>query len=438
MRRLQTIMLGLALVGAAVDARADALVTGGEIRVRGWSLNDYHPDGSSTEYWDQRLRLNATWPVAVNVRVQVRVDILEGTWGDESLVAPQAAGVDPSAAAPTVTTALPTVPSKREIEVNWANLQFVLPGTPLRFSLGRQDVSWGTGFWVQADDRDRFEVAAKLDPVVVVFAYDKFVQVLEGGGTRDDQRGWAIGAVTDAAGFKVGLLVAYLKDGSRTRFPAGDVRYVAGDLFTKGRLGPLKLAAELNYGGGTIDRDALGDVDASGLGGYAGLFLPVGPTVTLGLEGAYVQGDDPTTPAKQEGFFSADYHGPYTSLIFYNAMDYSGYARDNQSSSYEMDFSVRNARTGKLSAVFTPTENLSISAAGLYAAADRTKPGVDRELGWEFDLFLTYRITGNVSFTAGVGYALLGDYWKSAPIAAGAGRLPDNPLACVAAFTTTF
>ena len=118
--------------------------------------------------------------------------------------------------------------------------------------------------------------------------------------------------MTDVAGFRTGLLVAYLTDGSRTRFPAGDVRYVAGDLFAKGQLGPAKLQAELYLGGGTIERGAMGDVDASGLGGYASLSLPAGPSLTLGLEGAYARGDDPKTAEPARGLLLGGLPGALT------------------------------------------------------------------------------------------------------------------------------
>jgi hypothetical protein len=423
----------------AVNAHAAALETGGELRVRAWSLDNYYKDGKGTEFWDQRFRLYLSWPVAQNVRLQVRADILEGMWGDNTPVVSQIVIEDAATGEHSVTTSVSGTAAKRPIDFDWANVQFVLPGTPLLLSLGRQDVGWGTGFWVQADNRDRFQVAAKLDPVVVVVAYDKFVEVFTDHGSRDDQSGWAIAAVTDAADFKLGLIVAYMTDGSRTRFPAGDVSYLAGDFFAKGTLGPTRLQAEVNYGGGTIDRNAaLGDLDLGGLGAYAALFLPAGPAVTVGIEGAYVRGDDPTTPGKHEGFFSADYQGPYSSLVFYNTMDYNGYGADAQTSNVDLDFGVRNAVSGKLSAVYAPTNSFSLTFAGLYAAADQTKPGVDKSMGWEFDVTAAYSVTGNVGFTVGVGYALLGDYWKSAPIAAGSGRVPDNPLVCVAAFTTKF
>jgi hypothetical protein len=279
-------------------------------------------------------------------------------------------------------------------------------------------------------------VGVRLDPWVIAVAYDKFAEVFTRHAALDDTRGWAIGAMTDAAGFKLGLLAAYLKDDTRVRFPAGDLSYGGADFFAKGRLGAASLNAELFYGTGTIDNDGGVDTGVGGLGAYVGAFVPVGP-VTLGLEGAYARGDDPRTPAN-EGLFSADYEGPYRSVIFYNAMDYPGYAGDPQTSDTVKDFSVRNAVSGKVSAVLSPARRLSLTAAALYAALDQTGAGVSSAMGWEFDLVAVYGITEGVSLSAGVGYAILGDYWKSAAIAGGAGGKPDNPLGAVVAVTATF
>lgn len=439
MKRVPIALLTAALLGAlAGRAPAAPLETSGEMRVRAWVLEDYSRDEQSAAFWDQRLRLTAVWPIAETVRIHVRADILEGPWGEDTPVAGPGPTGETPIGAPAPAAPVPGAPARQQVAIDQANLQFVWPGTPVKLSIGRQEVSWGTGYWVQADDRDRFQVAAKLDPVIVVVAYDKFTEVYTAHETLDDWRAWAIGAVTDAAGFKLGLLVAYMQDESRFRFPKGDVGYLAGDFFANGRIGPVSLKAEGVAGGGTLERDDGTDLDLAGLGWYAGAFLPVGRALTLGLEGAYARGDDPATPDKNEGFFSADYQGPYWSVIFYNNLDHPGYAADVQTSDAERDFSVRNAVTGKLSATVTPSKNLEVTLAALYAAADRVPSGVDKALGWEFDLLAAYRITGNVTLSAGVGYALLGDYWLTAPVAAGSGARPDNPLGAVVAVTTRF
>lgn len=424
----------LALSGAASRAGAAALETTGELRVRGWWLDNYLGNERSTEFWDQRLRLGVTWPVAENVKVSLRADLLEGMWGTSS---------DPTILlledAVTGALSVSRQDNRPQIAFDHVNLQFVVPGTPFRCTAGRQDVSWGTGYWVQADNRDRFQLAAKLDPVVLVVAYDKFTEVFAEHGPKDDWGGWAVAGVADLAPFKVGLIAAYTSDESRLRFTRGDLGYTAVDFFVKGSIGPVTVNAELNDGAGRLDRDD-DDLDLSGLGAYLGIFAPVGGRVTVGLEGAYARGDDPGTLDENEGFFSADYQGPYWSVVFYNNLDYPGYAVDPQSSDPNpaRDFSVRNAISGKASLAVAPVKGLTLTLAGLFAAADQTAPGVDSAMGWEFDFVAAYAVTDNVSVTAGVGYAVLGDYWKSAAIAGGSGEKPDNPLGSVVALSTRF
>lgn len=433
MGRSPMVLLAAAIIccGCA-RASAATLETGGEYRARAWSLDNYLRDKAVSEFWDQRLRLSLTWPVTETVSIQARADLLEGLWGD-ALTGP-APGPSAGPGAPPA----PAPPLKQQVVFDQINLQFVWPGAPVRLTIGRQDVSWGTGYWVHADDRDRFQVAAKLDPVVLVFAYDKFTEVFTAHDRFDDWRAWAIGAVTDAGGFKLGLLVAFMRDESRIAFPLGDVRYLAANVFAKGALGPLDLKAEALYGGGALDRSDGSRLDLGGLGGYAGAFLTVGRMLTIGLEGAYARGDDPATAGTHEGFFAADYQGPYSSIIFYNNLDYAGYAGDFQTSDPARDTSVRNAVTGKLSAALAVSRSFSVAAACLYAAADRVPAGVDEAMGWEYDLLAAYRVNDSVSLTAGVGYARLGGYWRTAPVAGGTGRTPDNPLAAVVAVTSKF
>jgi hypothetical protein len=435
-RRLIFLVTAALLLAGRAAASAATLETGGEFRARAWSLDNYLKDGARTEFWDQRLRLSMAWPVTETVRIQARADLLEGAWGEPL---PAAAGPRPPAPPGAPPAGPPALPERQAVAFDHLNLQFVWPGAPVRLTIGRQDVSWGTGLWVQADNRDRFQVAAKLESTVVVAAYDKFTEVLELHGVRDDWRAWAIGAVTDVAGFKLGLLVAYTLDGSHLVFPKGDFEYVATSLFATGTAGPVGLKAEVLYGSGALDReDGSGRLDLSGLGAYAGAFVPVGPALTIGVEGAYARGDDPKTTGENEGLFAADYQGPYSSLIFYNAMDVAGYAGDAQTSDPVRDTSVRNAVTGKISAALAAAKRLTVTGAALYAAADRTAPGVDPAMGWEFDLQADYGVVDGVTLSAGVGYAVLGDYWRTAPIAGGGGAKPENPLVVVVAVTSKF
>ena len=110
-----------AVLACALQAPAQAatLETTGEIRARGWWLDNYRQSGERDEFWDQRLRLDVDWNVGELVRVHARADVLEGIWGDE--------GDTPA------------------IVFDHANAQLILPGAPLKLFVGRQDVSWGWG-----------------------------------------------------------------------------------------------------------------------------------------------------------------------------------------------------------------------------------------------------------------------------------------------------
>ena len=188
-----------------------------------------------------------TWPVAERVRIQVRADILEGLWGDAT---PSAAQAVPGCSKPPAPPSPPR-PSwapqpRQEIVFDWVNMQFVVardaaalhdrpPGRELGHGL------LGPGGQPRPVPGGR-EARSRGDR--------RGVRQVRGSRRRTTASwttgaGWAVGAVADAAGFRFGLLVAYLKDGSRTRFPAGDVSYLAGDVFAKGTLGPAKLQAEV-------------------------------------------------------------------------------------------------------------------------------------------------------------------------------------------------
>lgn len=423
MKKLLTIVLAAALMCAvAAPAMSAALETKGEMRMRAWYLDNYVGTGKTEQFQDQRLRLFLTWPVSDNVKVQARADILEGVWGYNSTLTAGASDVG------NVAT--------QNISFEQANMQFAWPGTPLTFTLGRQDVSWGIGFAAQSDNVDRFKIAAKFAPVTVVLAYDKAVEVLanDGENGQDDSRGYVLAAVADIAGWKAGGLLKYSINESTVDLEATSL---LGDLYAIGKAGPVDLKVEVAAVSGKNDyKDNSKDVDLSGTGAYVGAFVPAGP-VTIGLEGAYASGDKVSTKDENEGAFSSDYQGPFWSVIFYQNMDYPGYAIDGNTSTYTGDFQVRNAMAGKVSVVANPVKPLTLIFNALYAQANEVADGVDEAMGMEFDFVAVYGITENVSLTAGVGYADLGDYWKGKAGAA-KGELPDNPLGAVAAFTTKF
>lgn len=428
MKKLMTIFLAAALVFAvAGQASATALETSGEIRARGWFLDNYLQDKHSTEFWDQRLRVNGVWNVAEGVKVQFRADILEGFWGDNTQAVSHTTQVDPLTGSVTVAESLIGTAPKDQITFDQVNMQFAWPGTPLTITAGRQDVTWGLGVAAKADNRDRLKVAAKVGGLTVVYAYDKFAELFSlhdvkdaNGRVADDSRGNALGVVGDLAGFKTGLLAYYSQNETNA---SKSINRLLLDAYFNGKVGAIDLKGEVAYVTGKDDNAVGNDPDATGLGAYLGAFLPAGP-VTVGLEGAYAKGDDPDT-TDNEGAFRHDYHSPFWSVILLNNMDYPGFANE---SALAGDGGLNNAMAGKLSVSAAPMKGLSLYAAAVYATRDQVAAGKDKPMGTEIDLIATYAVTENVALTVGGGYLMVGDFYGDV----------DNPLGAVVAFSTKF
>lgn len=418
MKKLMTVFLAAALVFAfAGQASATALETSGEIRARAWYLLNYIADDENMEMWDQRLRVNMDWPVAEGVKVHARADILEGVWGYTD--------------GTTVDGGMPNVKTQ-QITFDHANLQFAVPGAPMpvNVTIGRQDVTWGTGFNAAADNRDRFKITAKLDPVSIGFMYDKNKETFLGHVNQDDARAYTVGVWGDASGFKYGGLLAYSIDETGAVLSEHAKEFVVLDGFVMGKAGPVDVKGEFVFAtgkNGGLVPGTTDEKDLSGLGLYLGAFMPTGP-VTLGLEGVYVSGDDPDTADKNEGGFSSDYQGPFWSVIFFNNMDYPGYA----GSSTAADTQVSNAAGAKLSAVAVPVTGLTLIGNLLYASRLETGDGAEA-MGFELDFIAMYNLTANVGLTAGIGTAFLGEHFEDA-----AGDTPSNPIGMVAGVKVNF
>ncbi len=429
MKKLMTVFIAAAIVfGIAGQASATALETSGEYRARLWQLGDWVANDKNTEYWDMRLRLFLTWPVAENVKVNVRADVMEGFWGDSLVTAtttPAVAATATTAAVPEKTTYATTANSRPAISFDHVNMQFVWPGTPLAFQIGRQDASWGPGFFTKSDNRDRFKMTAKFGDTIALYTYDKFIEVggLHDTASLDDRTQHSAGVISKIADFNVGLIFAAVLNGSN---PNVNSTLYGGDVYAMGKVGPADLKVEVaSYFAGEEDLTVGQDVENSGLMAYLGVSIPAGP-VTLGLEGAYARGDDPTTKDKNEGLAKQDFQGPYWSVVLFHNMDQNPW--DAASGTFAGDTNFGNAISGKLSVSAAPMPGLSIYGAALYATRDKVAAGVDKAMGTEFDLVANYAITPNVSWLIGGGYLVAGDFYKDS----------NNPWGAVSAFTVKF
>ena len=416
MKKLMTVFLAAALVFAvASKVSATPLETSGEYRARLWYLDNYAKDGQSTEFWDQRLRLVMVWPVAEGVKLTARADIMEGFWGDK--LTNQVGDSFVSAAN-----------DRSNITFDWVNLQFVIPNTPATITVGRQNCNWGTGFWVAQDNRDRFKITGKIgESTTLLYTYDKFTEVgfLHDTNSLDDRRQHSFGVISKLSNWNVGLVYAIILDETT---PDNDFMLNGFDGYAIGKIGGADLKAEVAWATGKNDFTSKPDQDVEGLMAYLGFAMPIG-SMTLGLEGAFNQGDKADT-SKNENGLKTDYQSPFWSVILFNNFDYNGFQGESNVSG---DTSLNNAWAGKASLAWALNPKFSVYGAALYATRDQLTAAqkaanVDKAMGVELDLVMNYKVTANVSWTVGGGYLMAGDFYGDV----------SDPWGAVSAFTLSF
>jgi len=80
--KVMIVLLAIAAMATPVIA-ADNLTLGGEMRVRGWYI-DNNTDPNTNSFFDQRLRMGGKFTVAEGVSVTFRTDVTESSWGDQA------------------------------------------------------------------------------------------------------------------------------------------------------------------------------------------------------------------------------------------------------------------------------------------------------------------------------------------------------------------
>ena len=182
--------------------------------------------------------------------------------------------------------------------------------------------------------------------------------------------------------------------------------------------GPFSIEAELRYIWGSIDRDnsANADIDRKGWSLY------VNPKYTMGafyggLEFAYISGDDPNTSDELEAgvpggqawdpllmwgnYWFTKYHGAQGAGLPAGAGTYA-------QGPYEANVMMIKPYIG-----WKVNPQLEVVMQYAWLKADEKPTGfTDDEYGKEFDLYATYKLYNNLSYTVGFGYFWTGDYFK--------------------------
>ena len=188
-------------------------------------------------------------------------------------------------------------------------------------------------------------------------------------------------------------------------------------------MGPFNLEFELRYIWGSIDRNGGpgttgGNIDRSGYSIY------LNPKYTMGafyggLEFAYITGDDQGTTDKYEaGVPGGQAWDPFLMFGNYWYYKYQGYmttaavgntiGQNLGTGTYEMNLVMFKPYVG-----WKINPQLEIVAQYGYLKAQQKPLGFAGDTyGSEFDLYATYKIYNNLSYTVGFGYFWTGDYYR--------------------------
>jgi hypothetical protein len=187
--------------------------------------------------------------------------------------------------------------------------------------------------------------------------------------------------------------------------------------YVQWKYGPFDLEFELRYVWGEVARNAGGNVDRGGWSLYLNPKYTAGPWYG-GLEFAYITGDDQGTTDKYEaGTPGGQAWDPLLMFGNYWYTKYHGAMTGNASNSIGQSLAVgpyeQNLVFFKPYVGWKANPNLEVVAQYGYMKAQQKPLGFQGDTyGSEFDLYATYKIYNNLSYTVGFGYFWTGDYFK--------------------------
>ena len=408
--------------------------------------------GPSTAFYYQRLRLRTDFVVSPGLSFVTRADIMSRVWGGKRA----SADLTTMGGAPLSGSAVYASPGStyesENIVFDWAYINYVSPiGL---FMIGYQnDNAWGTVFGDSAVAYPGIEYILPLGQFVLIAKYSKGDDgsrtAINSASTNADfdQDQYVLAGIYKFKQGEVGMLVKYLRAAEATSYML--INRNNNDMitawifapYTKFKVGPVAIQAEVNYLSGTIKKEGVGSVVQGELAGQdvavqaLAAFVDATADFNMFYVGgtfAYVSGDDPGTPDKSEGAFLNGGTDWNPCLIMWNN-DRTYWAGSMPGASFAPAF-FPAAQDGPMGgsangigqpgawffqgrAGVRPIPALDIMASVSYANADK-KPAdgpfqfLHNDFGWEADLTATYKITNNLSYMLGGAYLWTGGYYK--------------------------
>jgi hypothetical protein len=387
---------------AVVAKGATQITIDGELRTRGWYLNNITSDRApadvgSSAYYDERIRLSVDAKVSPNVEGYVQ---LESGSGQKDLYVWGNFNSKPNAS-----------PDFLQAWILYSGQG--LFGFPSGVKIGHMPLYLGQKEFFDhskfGDDAIVFFMLPtkelEIDLLTIKFAGDGnglFLPTFPGV----DPKGAAFGSKydnTDDLDGYVGI-VTYKMDPNNTfglnytYLNLSDLRFSHQDLGLTGSGNIAGLGYSATF---DIQFGKVGDTKFKGWAAQAGLSYMLDP-INLRAKFAYGSGpDQDSNDDKQfETYLGADQH--YTLVYDYNLITTTGRQYSGLS----------NTTYYNLGADFAATKDLKASLDGYIIRASKTADGVSKDAGWEADAKVSYNIAKNLTYVAEAGYFKAGSFYE--------------------------
>jgi len=374
-------------------------------------------DGDFHNVW-QRLRIGTVFQVAEGLKLTTRFDAMEKIWG--ATRSSSATGADTG-----------SVSAENEnIKFDNAFVTFAIPiGT---IEAGYMNYgAWGTVFGnsTETTNAPRVRYTYTNGPFIVQLAWDKTEGKKDYNtdptltATDDDSEKYNVYFTYKWKSGAAGLQLQYSRDSSnsdhQTTYTANNgyrQKYFAFYPYVKATFGPVYLEAELGFAFGDykeyISENNRKDQDMEAWRGYIMANVNLAPAY-FGALAFYASGDDQSSDDYEGGLKAGPDFNPCLILMNYDLGRWNGVlgGANGVSATYNMD----NILGAQLFAGVKPFPKLDIKASVTYAKLDENPAGKyleDKDLGYEADITVTYKIYDNLSYMVGFGYLWSGDAFK--------------------------
>jgi len=439
MRKLLIGFLALSLVAVfAMPAAATDIDVSGTYYIRGWYDDNsaLNSDATANALYQQRLRVKSVFKVVEGLKLTVRLDALEQTWGS---VAP---------ASNTHTNDI----ANGNVKVEMTRLDFVTKVGLI--SAGYWDTnSWGLTFGNNTWKVGRIQWTVPIGNFYVIAGLEKDYEgdskdgrtsnyaypfpappfppnMVQGGEYSDtDNDAYILAAIYKGEQVEAGLLWKHVRNAAyrpACSYPIGypynspaygfslTQEVDAISPYFKATFDPVYVEGQLYWADGTVSyEDAYSSVPDTNVEGLS-WYLMGKSSFGIGHIGAlvaYSQGDDPNTTDMEGTAVNGGWDWNPCLILWNDDFNYKANGYLGHVNGAYTDGQMSNAFIYQIFAG-ADIDKLSLKTSISYAKADEVVPGVDDEYGTEFDVTANYKFYDNLDYMVGFGYFVAGDYYK--------------------------